>query len=267
MWAAQSAFAVMSPLVHTSAKSSNVWFSPISHSLIHISVVVMCCCCFHTMPRAGWMLSKCGFTWAIKWAVLFLCCSDTSVGAAFKGIGLFCSFIYWNAAQFLSLTLKFLSIISCDSFLQSFSLWIARIIFIFNIFVFSWNQILSLAIMVVYLLFLPTPAVLLFAAATKTPKKPHVCQAAWSLSQCSSSSHSLDQVGFVISLIFSFMWDRKALCYWWQPRILIACSLLGFFGCLLFGVFFPFIFYIKPLFYRWIKTVGVAGIYSGKEGW
>lgn len=145
---------------------------PISCFLIQISVVVMCCCCFHTMPRAGRMLSKCGFIWAIKWAVLFLCCSDTSVGAAFKGIGLFCSFIYWNAAQFLSLTLKFLSIISCDSFLQSFSLWIARIIFIFNIFVFSWNQIPSLAMMVVYLLFLPTPTVLLFAAATKTPTNP-----------------------------------------------------------------------------------------------
>lgn len=101
----------------------------------------------------------------------------------------------------------------------------------------------------------------------KPPKNPHVCQEACSLSQCSSSSHSLDQVGYVISLIFSFMWDRKGLCYWWQPRILIACSLLGFFGCLLFGIFFPFIFYIKPLFYRWIKTVGVAGIYSGKEGW
>lgn len=140
--------------------------------LIHISAVVLCCSCFHTMPRAGWMLSKCGFTWAIKWAVLFLCCSDTFVGAAFKGIiGLFCSFIYWNAAQFLSLTLKFLSIISCDSFLQSFSLWIARIIFIFSIFVFSWNQIPSLAMMVVYLLFLPTPAVLLFATASKNPQK------------------------------------------------------------------------------------------------
>lgn len=189
----------MSPLVHTTVKSLNVCFSPISRSLIHISVVVVCYLCFQTMPRAGWMLSKCGFTWAIKWAVLFLCCSDTSVGAAFKGIGLFCSFIYWNAAQFLSLTLKFLSIISCDSFLQSFSLWIARIIFIVNIFVFSWNQIPSLSMMVVYLLFLPTPAVLLFAAARKTPKKPHICQAAWSLSQCSSSSHSLDQVGFIIS--------------------------------------------------------------------
>lgn len=113
-------FAVMSPLVHTTVKSLNVCFSPISHSLIHISVVVVCYLCFQTMPRAGWMLSKCGFTWAIKWAVLFLCCSDTSVGAAFKGIGLFCSFIYWNAAQFLSLTLKFLSIISCDSFLTEF---------------------------------------------------------------------------------------------------------------------------------------------------
>lgn len=176
VWAAQSAFAVMSPLVHTRAKCLNVWFSRISCSLIHISVVVLCCSCFHTMPRAGWMLSKCGFTWAIKWAVLFLCCSDTSVGAAFKGIiGLFCSFIYWNAAQFLSLTLKFLSIISCDSFLQSFSLWTARIIFIFSIFVFPWNQILSLAMMVVYLPFLPIPAVLLFAAARKKPQKtPHL---------------------------------------------------------------------------------------------
>lgn len=65
---------------------------------------------------------------------------------------------------------------SCPSFLvilsYSFSLWIARIIFIVNIFVFSWNQIPSLSMMVVYLLFLPTPAVLLFAAARKTPKKP-----------------------------------------------------------------------------------------------
>lgn len=50
--------------------------------------------------------------------------------------------------------------------------------------------------MIVYLLFLPTPAVLLFAAATKTPKTPHICQAAWSLPQCSSSSHNLGQVGF-----------------------------------------------------------------------
>lgn len=112
MWAAQFAFAVMSPLVHTRAKSSNVWFSPISRSLTHISVVVMCCCCFHTMPRAGWMLSKCGFTWAIKWAVLFLCCSDTSVGAAFKGIAFF-------VALFIEMLLS-----SCPSLLNSCPLFL-----------------------------------------------------------------------------------------------------------------------------------------------
>lgn len=158
----------------------------------------MCCFCFHTMTGTGWMLSKCDFTWAIKRAVMFLFCNDTSVDAAFKGIGLFCSFIYWNAAQFLSITPKCLSIISYDSFLPSFSLWIARIIF-YLIFLYFLG-IKSLHLPWCFLPpFLPTPAVLLLAAAKEPCLPGSLALQTGVFYSASSSSHSLGQVGFVIS--------------------------------------------------------------------
>lgn len=184
-------------------------------------IFVTCCFCFRTMTRTGGMLSKCGFTWAIKQAVLLLFCNDTSVDAAFKGICLFLELYLLKRCSVLvhhfSISVHHFS----PFFLTKFLTLACQDHFLFNIFVFSWNQIPSLAMMVLFgftcSIHTCCWAVSCYKSTTFAglPGAP-----SHSRSVCSSSSHRLDQVGFVISSISSeVMWGVKAACCWQHSGI------------------------------------------------
>lgn len=113
-------------------------------------IFVTCCFCSRTMTRTGAMLSRCGFTWAVKQAVLLLFCNDTSVDAAFKGICLFLELYLLKCCSVLvhhfSISVHHFS----PFFLTKFLTLDCQDHFLFNVFVFSWNQIPSVAVMVLF---------------------------------------------------------------------------------------------------------------------